>query len=124
MTIKTEKFVRKPFYIDAVQVTSENVKDVAEWCQGEVRKVENAKSVTEKYVKVHVHRPLNERQTKAFAGDWVLYAGSGFKVYTPKAFITSFKEVEQVEDSPGDMLFLADGKADVAQELFVTAGSV
>lgn len=45
------------------------------------------------YIRVHVHRALNERQTKAFIGDWVLYAGTGFKVYSAKAFNNSFEPV-------------------------------
>lgn len=87
--IDTKKFARRPFFVDAVQVTSENVEDVAEWCMGEVRTTEQ--TAEEKYVKVRVLRPLTERQTKAFVGDWVLYAGTGFKVYTPKAFEKSFE---------------------------------
>lgn len=95
MTIETGKFVRKPFYIDAVQVTEENMDSVAAWCQGEVKTVKDAKGkVTDLYVKVRVHRPLNERQTKAYVGDHVLYAGSGYKVYTAKAFSSSFEPVE------------------------------
>lgn len=93
MSIETSKFARKPFYVDAVQVTAENIEDVAKWCMGEVRSsTEKPEGVTEdQYVKVRVHRPLTERQTKAFIGDWVLYAGTGFKVYTPKAFEKSFE---------------------------------
>lgn len=105
MTIKTEKFIRKPFIIDGVQVTEENLKAVADWCQGEVRTDTQAQSAPSgqtgqaKYVKVRVHRPLNDRQTKAFVGDWVLYAGSGFKVYTAKAFLGSFVPVEKAPSS-------------------------
>lgn len=87
--LETTKYVRKPFYIDAVQVTAANISDVAAWADGEVR-TDNNKA---KYVKVRVHRPLNDRQTKAFVGDWVLFAGTGYKVYTPKAFANSFEPV-------------------------------
>lgn len=84
--LETVKYVRKPFYIDAVQVTAENLADVAKWADGDVRSDENAK-----YIHVRVHRPINDRQSKAYVGDWVLYAGTGFKVYTPKAFAQSFE---------------------------------
>lgn len=84
-----EKFARRPFFVDAIQVTAENLDAVAAWCMGETRTTEQ--TAEEKYVKVRVHRPLTERQTKAFVGDWVLYAGTGFKVYTPKAFEKSFE---------------------------------
>lgn len=93
--MKTAKYARKPFEIDAVQVTAENLEEVAAWCEGEIIGVdgEMEKSVEERYIKVHVHRPMNEKQTKAFVGDWVLYAGKGFKVYTNKAFEASFELV-------------------------------
>ena len=105
MTIKTQTFVRKPFFIDAVQVTANNVDAVAKWCQGDVR-TSAAKSAPagqtgqERYVKVRVHHALNDRQTQAFIGDWVMYAGTGFKVYTPKAFDGSFELV--TVNNPGD----------------------
>jgi len=90
--IETNKFARKPFYVDAVQVTSENMAEVAEWCQGDVITSDTPPNGT--HIKVRVHRPLTERQTKAFVGDWVLYAGTGFKVYTDKAFEKSFEGAE------------------------------
>lgn len=99
MTIETNKYARRPFYVDAVQVTEENMEEVAKWCQGDVATDPKALTAPEAsgddhpYVKVRVHRPLTERQTKAFVGDWVLYAGTGFKVYTPKAFEKSFERV-------------------------------
>lgn len=86
--LETFKYVRKPFDIDAVQVTTDNIQEVATWVDGEVR-TDNLGQ----YVKVRVHRPLNDRQTKAYVGDWVLYAGTGYKCYTPKAFASSFERV-------------------------------
>lgn len=95
MTLKTEKFARKPFYVDAVQITEGNMQDVAKWCQGSVLSTDAG----ENYIKVRVHRPLNERQTKAFVNDWILFAGSGYKVYTPKAFNQSFERILDADDA-------------------------
>lgn len=100
--INPQQYVRKPFYIDAVQVTEENLKEVAQWCMGDIRtEVREKGEVT--YIKVRVHRPLNERQTKAYVGDWVLYANKGFKVYTGQAFEKNFEKTDaQPQDSlPG-----------------------
>lgn len=102
--IETQKYKRKSFDVDAVQVTSENMQDISEWCSGSVEEEQNRT-----FVKVPVNRPLDERQTKAFPGDWVLQAGSGFKVYTGKAFGKSFEpaavaaELKHVvlQESPG-----------------------
>lgn len=108
MSIITEKYIRKPFSIDAVQVTEENIDEIAKWCGGEI--------ITEKrgrkdirYVKVRVNRPLNERQTKAFVGDWVLYAGTGYKVYTSKAFDACFEKfIQTLSDLDHDGTLLED----------------
>lgn len=120
MALQIKKAVRKEFHVDEVQVTSENMVEVAEWCQGEVRteeheNAEKGRTVIDRYVKVRVHRPLNDRQTKAYVGDHILFAGSGFKVYTNKAFESNFEypgkaavEVEYIQPQG-------------VQELFVTA---
>ncbi len=114
MTVQLSKFVRKPFYVDGVQVTSANIDEVAAWCKGEVRTsgkgdpdIETIQDPTtpktrvpEKYIKVNVQRPLNDRQTMAFVGDWILYAGTGFKVYTPMAFQKSFELLPRVSETP------------------------
>lgn len=93
MSVTPEIFVRKPFEVEAVQVTAENLTDVSDWCDGEIRST--AENVP--FIKVNVHRPLTTRQTRAFIGDWVLFAGRGFKVYTTKAFQASFVPSEKME---------------------------
>jgi hypothetical protein len=93
-TLKIESYERLPFTIQAVEVTADNMKAVAKWCGGQIRT--SGKRGIQKYIKVDVKRALNDRQTMAYIGDYVLRAGSGFKVYTPKAFSESFRKV--VED--------------------------
>ncbi len=94
--IAMAKYARKPFYVDAAQVTEENLSDLADWCDGDVRTSVDKKTNEEKrYVKVRVQYPLHDRQTRAFVGDWILYAGTGFKVYTDKAFKNSFDEAPE-----------------------------
>ena len=107
MTIKTEGYSRKPFHVDAVQVTKENMEEVAAWCAGEIRTSKKTirdddNNVIEKkefpYIKVDVHRPLNDRQTKAYENDWVLLSDAGYKVYTERAFEKAF----EIEDDGRD----------------------
>src|SRR5688500_11276036 len=96
MKMDTEKYVRKPFEIDAVQVTEENFSQVAEWSGGEtVQDADNAQ-----YIKVKVHHPLNTRQTRAYVGDWVLSSRKGFKVYTDTAFKSNFVQGEDGRSFP------------------------
>lgn len=101
--LKIEEFERLPFTIQAIQVTPENIGQVAKWCGGKVRTT--GKRGIQKHIKVEVKRALNERQTQAYIGDWVLKAGSGFKVYTPKAFETSFrKKMEHMVETVKNMV--------------------
>lgn len=137
--METTKFVRKPFPVDAVRVTLENIDEVAAWCGGEVRlgagrpgrKVE-----IETYIKVPADRPLNEKQTQAYIGDWVLKAETGgFKVYTNRAMDNSFQKDElpvtrnvfeqiltDTDDQPATKLTFSDdasGKTQDEYEQFV-----
>lgn len=98
--IELNKYTRIAFHVDAVQVTNENLGDVADWCGGEVRTAQNDGVDAPKgaaFIKVRVKRPLTPRQTRAFVGDWVLYAGTGFKVYTDNAFKKCFEPVVTID---------------------------
>jgi hypothetical protein len=112
MSIKTEGYSRKPFHVDAVQVTAENMAEVAAWCTGEIRtgkrivrdeknKILERKEVS--FIKVSILRPLNERQTKAHIGDWILLSEAGFKVYTENAFSKAFEKEDVVLDFKGTL---------------------
>lgn len=103
--LKTDKYTRKPFIIEAVQVTEENMADVATWCKGEILSTnsqiaQGLHKDPERFIKVDVQNPMNERQTRAFVGDWVLFANQGFKVYTDRAFQRSFDPVFQEVPKP------------------------
>lgn len=89
--------IRKSFPAEGVQVTKENFLDVAGWCGGELKGVGD-----EAYIKVEVTRPLNDRQTEARVGDWVIKVGHGFKVFTVESFERSFEVVPV--DEPDEVL--------------------
>lgn len=96
MELDIREFVRRPFPVKAVQVTAENIEAVAKWCDGEIfTSYHTVQDKTEhtSYIKVRVVRPMNERQTKAYIGDWVLYSSTGFKCFMPKAMTKDFEEV-------------------------------
>lgn len=108
--MKTEKYTRKPFEVEAVQVTDENFEDVAAWCDGTIVTSRSPKSEdglfeseSERYIKVDVSRPLNERQTKAYVGDWLLSAVKGFKVYADGPFTRNFTKVPK-NDIPQELI--------------------
>ena len=93
--IDTQKYIRKPLYVDAVRITIANFDEIAEWCQGEILEANNKRCI-----KVRVHNPKNIRQTQAFVGDWLLYTERGYKVYTNKAFHASFDLVNVETGAP------------------------
>lgn len=94
MTLDIEKFIRKSFPVDAVRVTVDNLEEVAKWCSGEIRDdtTEDNPSGHSKMIWVMVQYPMNDRQSKAYVGDWVLYSGRGYKVYTDRGFRKVFDE--------------------------------
>ena len=110
MTLNIQKYVRKPFAVEAVEVTPDNIREVAKWCRGRVVKAKpngygyRGEAQPETYIRVFVRKPLSDRQTRAYYGDWVLLAlyeegPPSFKVYTPQAFEYSFeKEAERMMD--------------------------
>lgn len=103
--METTKYARKPFFVKAVQVTADNMDEVAAWCKGEVlQTVEDEDIEITDYIKVRVKRALSPRQSKAFVGDWVLAAGTGFKVYTEAAFAKSFDRVLKTNDTELDFV--------------------
>lgn len=105
MALNLQKYIRKPFAVDAIEVTEENMYEVAKWCGGRVKTDRShwGNRIGQKFIKVEVAHPLNERQTMAYVGDHVLSSGtgpSGFKVYTPKAFAGSFeKQMEHMVET-------------------------
>lgn len=92
--MQTTKYRRKEFNVDVVDITEENLEEAARWCKGTIRSDETSK----RYILVPVQNAINERQTKAYAGDHILFARNGYKVYTHKAFIASFEPVEGLEE--------------------------
>lgn len=115
-------YSRNSFLVDAVRVTEENMAEVAEWCKGEIHDDAPERNPTQcsNYIKVHVDNPLTVRQTTAFVGDWVLYAGKGYKVYTNKAFVKSFSLTDKpfVKSTPLD-----DMEAELAETTNVFKGT-
>jgi len=87
--IQTTTYVRKPLYVEAVQVTPENFNEIALWCQGDIQEI-TERGRTFQFIAVRVTNPMNPRQGQARVGDWILTSERGYKVYTPKAFEKAF----------------------------------
>lgn len=100
--LKTQNYQRRPFVVEAVKITKENFPEVADWCDGDMCNVEGEEP-GKMYIKVPVNRPLHIKQTYAYVGHYVVKAGSGFKVYTPKKFEQDFIEIATVPTNSGDV---------------------
>jgi hypothetical protein len=99
------KYERKAFVVEAVQVTAENMTEVAEWCKGEIldcppKYKRNGKG---QYIKVPISVPpttqFQERHAMAIVDDCVVFGQfgargrDGWKIYQPRAFEMSFDVV-------------------------------
>jgi len=111
--VTTSKYVRKPLYVEAVQVTNENFADVLKWANGDLGVVnagqgqeiipvpEGPIDTSKHYIRVRVNNPQSPRQTRASVGDWILYTDRGYKIYTDKAFNDNFDlAAESVTEQP------------------------
>lgn len=90
-------YVKRPLQVNAVQVTADNMAEVAAWCKGEIRictrRPGKLQDVEYPYIKVPVLKPLTEKHTWARVGDWVLQNRqdeTSFKVYSQGAFRHDF----------------------------------
>lgn len=90
--METQQFIRKPFPVEGVRVTVDNIQEVAKWCEGKIKvqPATNSKPAAD-YIEVQVIRPMNPKQTMAFVGNWVLKVGTNFKIYTHTAFNQTFE---------------------------------
>lgn len=106
MALTIKKFVRKPFNVEAVQVTDDNMAEVAVWCKGKIETEPGGR----KFIAVPVRRPLDERQTRAYIRDYVVLGRDtnlkGFKVYIPNAMARHYDEI--VEDMQSVLGRMAD----------------
>lgn len=92
--METKTYYRKPFSVEVVQVTEENLEEVAAWCGGRIQKQPKGRHIV-----VPVQDPKTERQKKAFVGDWVLnYEGRGFKSYPDGSFHKSFDAADEPQE--------------------------
>lgn len=90
--MKLENYKRKPFIVQCVQVTADNMEEVAKWVGGSVKhESASANRPAASYVEVSVIRPTHPKQSMAYIGNWVLKMGTTWKVYTDTGFRSSFE---------------------------------
>lgn len=98
--MKIERFDRKAFSVDAVQVTYENINDVAKWCKGTVIKqqVKMLGVPTElPGIRVDGQGDNRGRQFIATFGCYVVELKGSYRVYKPAQFASTFEPAVEVE---------------------------
>lgn len=98
--METTTYIRKPLTVQAVQVTEENILEVAKWCKGKVYLEQNGLMTLE----VKVIHPMSIDQNKAQEGDWILKSKQGFKIYADSAFKKGFEKLDKDLQDIGDAL--------------------
>lgn len=81
-----QTFTRKPFVVEAVEITEENIEDVAKMIgvEGEVREKDGAKYIViDKRIVPNIHR--------ASVGWWLTRMGDNLRCYSPKIFTDQFE---------------------------------
>lgn len=103
--MELREFIRKPFAVQAVQITEENMEDVAKRCNGNILDTPSPfQHRGPRYIQVTVENVMSygprtvEEQRMGFVGDWVVLGKWGkdkkrtWKVYKNTAFRNSFNE--------------------------------
>ena len=92
MTLDIKKAFRQPFEVAAVQVTPENMEELAKWCGGKILEDDvKGEQLSRSYIKVNTPNPTSERQKRAYMGDWILKSKQNFKIFTRSAFQKNFE---------------------------------
>lgn len=106
--METKKFTRKPFLVEGVRVTADNMPAVAEWCGGEIHSTPPQKGL-QRYVRVPVVPGAKKMPfAHAFEGDWVVKMRMGFKVYSDRNMRKDYNHLK--EAACGRTEFTADHK--------------
>jgi len=92
VTVNPARFTRKTFSVDAMQVTAENIFEIAEWCGGTVKGYDSVFDSPHVYVEVPVAMKNSFKRDKAFVGDWVTRTERSFKAYRNEAFKIAFEQ--------------------------------
>lgn len=87
------KYVRKPFLVEAVEVTEANIKELAEFI-GTVRKKPDGTSF------IAVDRRLIPNVFRVYPGFWMTRMGDNIRCYSAKIFNDQFIELEEYERHP------------------------
>lgn len=100
-TMEIKQYTRKPFPVSAVQVTLQNIQEVAEWCKGtiEYRPTRMMGTTTDlPIIRLKGQGDNRGKEFEAALGCWVVELKGSFRSYKPAQFDASFDEIVIVKD--------------------------
>lgn len=117
--LELKEFERKPFAVDAVEVTLENIEEVATWCKGTLDSQETKMLGTTVRLPVIKLQGQGKDKEKVFTvniGCFVVDHKGSFRMYKPAQFHQMFQEKRKpvYRNEPGSN---ADAKAFFAREI-------
>lgn len=97
MSLDFKTFGRRPFYVDAVQVTEQNIEEVAKFV-GEMRAKDDGTPyiLVDRRVVPNVHR--------VYPGWWMTKMGDNVRCYSGRIFDEQFEEVSSPSSSPNGVV--------------------
>lgn len=87
MTIEYNQYVRKPFVVEAVEITEENIEEVAEFV-GEVRTKEDGSKF------IFVDRRLVPNVFRVYPGHFMTRMGDNIRCYSKRVFNEQFVHMQ------------------------------
>lgn len=101
------QFLRKPFVIEAIEVTKENIEDIAEFV-GTLQHKEDGTPY------IAVNRRMVPNVFRVYPGFWMTKMGENIRCYSKKVFVQQF--VELTEDMTAWVDYL-NGEEDAPEEV-------
>lgn len=86
MTVEFNEFVRKPFVVDAVEITEDNIKEIAEYI-GEFQTKKDGTPY------IYVNRKIVPNVFRVYVGFYMTKMGDNIRCYTPKIFHAQFTDM-------------------------------
>lgn len=99
--LELKEYDRKSFTVVAVQVTLDNVNQVAEWCKGTVEKIPTRMMGTETLLPCIKIKGQGNNKGQVFTatlGCYVVELKGSFRVYKQNSFASSFDERKNRQD--------------------------
>ena len=99
--LNTKNYKSKPIFVEAVQISEDNMNEIASWVNGEIITIsDSSKDKTQiSFVKAHVLRSKGYIRNKGYVGDWIVKSDLGVKFYTNAAFERSFEVNTSSQDT-------------------------